>query len=143
MVPLRFVDRDMLMRYHWGLAVGHVYAHHRSSTHAGVLWPRTRHQDTDTDTHDAPFMREDNHSEREVDVNAEIQADQYGTAPADARSEDDSISECGENTDGEGTGSGSSQNGSDRGSESNSGSDQALLDLEEMYGDTWYDEYED
>jgi hypothetical protein len=23
----RFVDRDMLMRYHWGLAVGHVYMH--------------------------------------------------------------------------------------------------------------------
>ena len=24
---LRFVDRDMVMRYHWGLAAGHVYAH--------------------------------------------------------------------------------------------------------------------
>jgi len=23
----RFVDRDMIMRYHWGLAVGHVYTH--------------------------------------------------------------------------------------------------------------------
>lgn len=23
----RFVDRDMLMRYHWGLSVGHVYSH--------------------------------------------------------------------------------------------------------------------
>jgi hypothetical protein len=22
-----FVDRDMLMRYHWGLGIGHVYAH--------------------------------------------------------------------------------------------------------------------
>jgi hypothetical protein len=26
-----FVDRDMLMRYHWGLAVGHVYTHQRKS----------------------------------------------------------------------------------------------------------------
>jgi hypothetical protein len=25
--PNRFVDRDMLMRYHWGLGVGHVYSH--------------------------------------------------------------------------------------------------------------------
>ena len=25
----RFVDRDMVMRYHWGLGVGHVYAHNR------------------------------------------------------------------------------------------------------------------
>jgi hypothetical protein len=24
---LRFVDRDMLMRYHWGLGIGHVYSH--------------------------------------------------------------------------------------------------------------------
>lgn len=29
----------MLMRYHWGLGVGHVYAHQQQSTHAGVLWP--------------------------------------------------------------------------------------------------------
>lgn len=35
----RFVDRDMLMRFHWGLAVGHTYTHRRRSEHAGVLWP--------------------------------------------------------------------------------------------------------
>ena len=23
----RFVDRDMLMRYHWGLGIGHTYSH--------------------------------------------------------------------------------------------------------------------
>jgi hypothetical protein len=23
----RFVDRDMVMRYHWGLGVGHIYSH--------------------------------------------------------------------------------------------------------------------
>jgi hypothetical protein len=27
----RFVDRDMIMRYHWGLAVGHVYTHGQTS----------------------------------------------------------------------------------------------------------------
>jgi hypothetical protein len=24
---LRFADRDMVMRYHWGLGIGHVYSH--------------------------------------------------------------------------------------------------------------------
>jgi hypothetical protein len=28
-VPDRFADRDMLMRYLWGFAVGHTYAHQR------------------------------------------------------------------------------------------------------------------
>ena len=27
MIIQRFVDRDMLMRYHWGLSVGHTYSH--------------------------------------------------------------------------------------------------------------------
>jgi hypothetical protein len=27
----RFVDRDMVMRYHWGLGIGHVYSHHSGS----------------------------------------------------------------------------------------------------------------
>ena len=33
-----FVDRDMLMRYHWGLAFGHVYSH-RGSQSAGQHEP--------------------------------------------------------------------------------------------------------
>jgi hypothetical protein len=33
----RFVDRDMVMRYHWGLGVGHIYSHHSGSpTEAGT-----------------------------------------------------------------------------------------------------------
>src|ERR1700722_2291156 len=28
----RFVDRDMMMRYHWGLAVGHTYGHRLSES---------------------------------------------------------------------------------------------------------------
>lgn len=28
----RFVDRDMVMRYHWGLGVGHIYSRRNSST---------------------------------------------------------------------------------------------------------------
>lgn len=26
-IVCRFVDRDMLMRYHWGLGIGHYYSH--------------------------------------------------------------------------------------------------------------------
>lgn len=33
--PLRFVDRDMVMRYHWGLGIGHVYAHVQSPIEDG------------------------------------------------------------------------------------------------------------
>jgi hypothetical protein len=30
----RFVDRDMALRYHWGLGIGHIYAH--SKEHDGI-----------------------------------------------------------------------------------------------------------
>jgi hypothetical protein len=28
---VRFADRDMLMRYHWGLGIGHIYSHEHHS----------------------------------------------------------------------------------------------------------------
>jgi hypothetical protein len=31
----------MLMRFHWGLAVGHVYTHQQRCTNAGVIWNNT------------------------------------------------------------------------------------------------------
>jgi hypothetical protein len=34
----RFVDRDMLMRFHWGLAVGHVYTHDTRVSDPSVVW---------------------------------------------------------------------------------------------------------
>ena len=30
-LPHRFVDRDMLMRYHFGLGVGHIYSRHSAA----------------------------------------------------------------------------------------------------------------
>jgi len=33
-----FVDRDMLMRFHWGLGVGHVYTHQQLCTDAAMVW---------------------------------------------------------------------------------------------------------
>lgn len=34
----RFVDRDMIMRYHWGLGVGHVYAHDQTPSRAVTIF---------------------------------------------------------------------------------------------------------
>jgi hypothetical protein len=31
----------MLMRFHWGLAVGHTYTHQQPSTNAGFIWADT------------------------------------------------------------------------------------------------------
>lgn len=53
-----FVDRDMLMRYYWGLAIGHQYAHNQrdgaasanSSTEADDNIPLR-----DLDSHDEPY----------------------------------------------------------------------------------------
>jgi hypothetical protein len=33
LVDPRFVDPDMLMRYHWGLGIGHVYSHGHTRIH--------------------------------------------------------------------------------------------------------------
>ena len=41
----RFVDRDMVMRYYWGLAVGHVYTH---STDDSNLTQDTLNDDAET-----------------------------------------------------------------------------------------------
>lgn len=45
----RFVDRDMLMRFHWGLAVGHVYTHRSKCKNASVVWPHARRRTTGND----------------------------------------------------------------------------------------------
>jgi len=45
----RFVDRDMLMRYHWGTAVGHVYTHQQECANEGVLWSGSRDEPEDSE----------------------------------------------------------------------------------------------
>jgi hypothetical protein len=34
----RFVDRDMVVRYHWGQGVGHLYSRDHSSSDPSVIW---------------------------------------------------------------------------------------------------------
>jgi hypothetical protein len=36
-LDIRFVDRDMIMRYHWGLAIGHTYSHGQPASAASTF----------------------------------------------------------------------------------------------------------
>lgn len=40
-VLVRFVDRDMLMRYHWGMGIGHKYAWEKEAEPHGHPSPQT------------------------------------------------------------------------------------------------------
>ena len=52
-IPLSsFVDRDMLMRYHWGLGIGHTYAHNTSSTESLLRSTSQRTQPLHSRRHD-------------------------------------------------------------------------------------------
>ena len=48
-----FVNRDMLMRYHWGLGVGHTYAHSTASTGPSFRLTSQWSQPLHSGTHDA------------------------------------------------------------------------------------------
>jgi len=135
------------MRYHWGLAVGHVYTHQRPSRHAGVLWPDEKHQEVNV--REVPDVQADKPSDQDFCQNndghliADLQADQHAES-GDPRSGEDSMggseSSSRDNSDGEETGEDSdSLEGSDTASDSSS----MLLDFEEMYGDAFCDDYED
>ena len=47
MLTQRFVDRDMLLRYHWGLGIGHTYSHDRdrSEHNDESITPQVLHAD--------------------------------------------------------------------------------------------------
>jgi hypothetical protein len=55
-----FVDRDMVMRYHWGLAVGHTYAHEKENTESMEINPEDRYDmeeaaiNSKVEEHDSP-----------------------------------------------------------------------------------------
>jgi len=53
----RFVDCDMVLRYHWSEGVGHLYAHHRSSSDPSVTWKngaRTANNEPEHDGNSRP-----------------------------------------------------------------------------------------
>lgn len=58
------------MRYHWGLAVGHVYTHERPSTNLGFIWPgrndilSTQSTQRQTDHDEQPLLT--SHSQADI-----------------------------------------------------------------------------
>jgi hypothetical protein len=81
----RFVDRDMVMRYYWGMGVGHAYSHEQTAfdptasattqipdmtTHAdseAALEPRAPNQDCESD-HEDPELGLDNREDDWTDT---------------------------------------------------------------------------
>jgi hypothetical protein len=77
-ILLRFVDRDMVMRYHWGLAVGHLYTHSDTRNNSslpttdasaghgdaapGLLLPNVEMVDATAGAHANDFYAEDSNS---------------------------------------------------------------------------------
>ena len=91
-LALRFVDRDMLMRYHWGLAVGHIYSYGQraniptNSTTAQAFGSTTDADSGDEADPEAHDLIDDSNAE-----NRELGFD---------NNEDDWIDESGEDDDG-------------------------------------------
>ncbi|KAJ3531757.1 hypothetical protein NMY22_g8020 [Coprinellus aureogranulatus] len=61
----RFVDRDMLMRYHWGLGIGHLYSHEDAPD--AVRAPSSESEEDDADTEQSDGLGQDMSSEEDSD----------------------------------------------------------------------------
>lgn len=100
------------MRYHWGHAVGHVYAHQRQCTNASMIWSDTSHSRNDPEELSEPSNQAatEEHMDR-VDFSRGSSTD-----GSDSDSED--------------------ENWEPSSSDDNQSSDdEYLLDIDEMYGE--------
>jgi hypothetical protein len=68
---IRFSERDLIMRYHWGLAVGHLHAHQHTCT-PGPCTPGHNQGEPDTQDDHSPD-HEDEAGVDESNVNTEVQ----------------------------------------------------------------------
>jgi hypothetical protein len=123
-----FVDRDILMCYHWGLGVGHVYAHQSSPKDAGVIWSTL---DDEFLVNDEPIVEDTTATERSPE---ELQDDYQSQDDAESQSSYSEDFECysGEESDSE-----------EEESSDFNGDEELVLHFNEMYGDVPLDEYED
>lgn len=62
---VRFVDRDMLMRFHFGLGVGHVYSHHRAAHIIQQDGMAAQYHVGEADDDDTAFWEDDKGSQDE------------------------------------------------------------------------------
>jgi hypothetical protein len=146
-----FADRDILMRHHWGLAVGHVYSHHRQCTHAGLLWParnNTSQHLSDSDIMPSTRSLDNPHHPTEDELsdvtqdprNSEVSpgtsslAEQLESGPDPADGDTSSCSGSGSDDEWDNE-EGYESDGLEESDEENSSSDEReLLEFEEMYG---------
>jgi hypothetical protein len=95
MKSYRFVDRDILMRYHWGLGVGHPYAHTPPSNQGGKNGndaDASGDEDDGTDAEEQPPHTTAEH--RDVDRSSE-EPDTPNRSDSDEGDRDSSDSEGG------------------------------------------------
>lgn len=74
-VAFRFADRDVVMRYHWGKAVGHIYSYSTSvsSPNQSPVVPQTLasdHNEQANTSHHAPTVTEPPHYPEETQRNS-------------------------------------------------------------------------
>ena len=71
-----FVDCDMVMHYHWGLGIGHTYAHATASTesqfHSTSQWPQPLHSQHDME--DCRHVNDEINEDRDL-ANTELDFD--------------------------------------------------------------------
>jgi hypothetical protein len=110
------------MRYHWGHAVGHVYAHQQQCTNAGVIWSDTNHSRGDPEELSEPSNQtatEELHELRHMD-----RVD-FGPGSGTDGSDSDSEDEDWKPSDTD---------------DNQSSDDEYLLDIDEMYGEGGLDD---
>ncbi|KAN0094958.1 hypothetical protein V8E55_003245 [Tylopilus felleus] len=94
----RFVDQDMLLRYHWGLTVGHTYTHSHQNGEAGVNFSHGHGWLRNPTAYTEPLAPGDEESPTEHFVEHRNDSDededwQSGTEEGDASSSSDSDSD--------------------------------------------------
>jgi hypothetical protein len=125
----RFVDRDMIMRYHWGLAIGHTYMHGDSQVDPSSSTEGASHMDEDEDM-DADGLAMIAENEEGGESAAVLENDEDDGSAAMPENEEGTDDECGRNCCDE-------EDGSDLGDEEErSQDDEELLSLDEMYGES-------
>ena len=78
----RFVDRDMLMRYHWGLGVGHTYSHSTTGSPQKTSFSPTLDSSDNSDeaaTNACQFEPQTVEAERHVDEDDDSEDDDNGS----------------------------------------------------------------
>lgn len=85
---VRFADRDMLMRYHWGLGIGHIYSdEHYSHPSHSILEPddTSEEQTNDPDLH--PMEWDDDDDDNDMGGPVEVEDPELGLEERDKEPE--------------------------------------------------------